>query len=284
MCARPSSHRPSPVAVAPVSSSSRPPAMASFLKAFNASLVRRPMLTQCASSAVMFGIGDVLAQQAFEKKGTDHDFLRTARTAFYGGALFGPLLTKWLDVLNRLKVQSRVREVVYKVWLDQTVFTPGVVGFFFTSMTLLEGKSFSDAQERLSKVIRPPRQTRPPRAQRVSHSPPHSVRVRPPRARTPCPLLASARNAHAPPAQAYVPTLVRNWGVFVPTQVLNFAFVPPQYRFFTIGTVALFWNAYLSAVNASNARGAEAAHAGLLEKAEAGLGAPPADAALAVKA
>ena len=31
------------------------------------------MLTQCASSAVMFGVGDILAQQAFEKKGTQHD-------------------------------------------------------------------------------------------------------------------------------------------------------------------------------------------------------------------
>lgn len=31
------------------------------------------MLTQCASSAVMFGVGDILAQQAFEKKGTKHD-------------------------------------------------------------------------------------------------------------------------------------------------------------------------------------------------------------------
>lgn len=65
-------------------------AMASFLKAFkyahflsaslplldpshSASLVRRPMFTQCASSAVMFGVGDILAQQAFEKKGTKHD-------------------------------------------------------------------------------------------------------------------------------------------------------------------------------------------------------------------
>ncbi|KAI0724744.1 hypothetical protein C8Q72DRAFT_856795 [Fomitopsis betulina] len=205
--------------------------MASFLKAFNASLVRRPMLTQCASSAVMFGVGDILAQQAFEKKGTKHDFLRTARTAFYGGALFGPLLTKWLVVLQRLKVQSRVREVAYKVWLDQTVFTPGVIGFFFTSMTLLEGKSFQDAQQRVT--------------------------------------------------EAYVPTLIRNWGVFVPTQILNFWLVPAQYRFFAVNFVALFWNAYLSAVNARTAQASELVDAHRLEEIEAGVGAPT-DGALAV--
>jgi len=180
--------------------------MASFLAAFNASLVRRPMLTQCAASGFMFGMGDVIAQQAFEKKGKDHDFLRTARTAFYGGALFGPLLTKWLQVLNRLQFSSPVKSVMYKVYLDQSVFTPVVVGFFFGSMTLMEGKTIADAQERIK--------------------------------------------------QSYVPTLLRNWCVFVPTQVINFAFVPPHLRFFTIGVVALFWNAYLSAVNAKDANAA----------------------------
>ncbi|TFY75678.1 hypothetical protein EWM64_g8335 [Hericium alpestre] len=50
---------------------------------------------------------------------------------------------------------------------------------------------------------------------------------------------------------AYVPTLLRNWGVFVPAQVLNFAVVPPQLRFAFIGVVSLFWNTYLSAVNAA---------------------------------
>ncbi|EED79981.1 predicted protein [Postia placenta Mad-698-R] len=181
--------------------------MASFLAAFNASLIRRPMLTQCAASGVMFGIGDVLAQQAFEKKGRDHDFVRTARTAFYGGCLFGPLLTKWLGLLNRIQVKSPVKSVIYKVYLDQTVFTPAVIGFFFGSMTLMEGKSIAAAQERI--------------------------------------------------AQSYVPTLLRNWCVFVPTQVINFAFVPAHLRFFTIGVVALFWNAYLSAVNAKSAPAAE---------------------------
>ena len=29
------------------------------------------MVTQCATSFVLFGTGDILAQQAFEKKGSD---------------------------------------------------------------------------------------------------------------------------------------------------------------------------------------------------------------------
>ncbi|EMD42362.1 mammalian peroxisomal membrane protein-like protein [Gelatoporia subvermispora B] len=129
--------------------------MASFLRAFNASLVRRPMATQCITSAVLFGTGDVLAQQVGEGKGRDHDFTRTARAAFYGGALFGPALTKWLQLLNRLKFQTKTKAVMYRVYLDQLVFTPVVVCFFFGSMTFLEGYGFSEAQKRISQSYVP---------------------------------------------------------------------------------------------------------------------------------
>ena len=42
--------------------------------------------------------------------------------------------------------------------------------------------------------------------------------------------------------QAYVPTLIRNWGVFVPTQLINFSLVPPHLRMVTVGVVSLFWS------------------------------------------
>ncbi|RDX44059.1 hypothetical protein K466DRAFT_437780, partial [Polyporus arcularius HHB13444] len=174
--------------------------MSRLLHAFNQALIRKPLVTQCATSFVLFGTGDVLAQQAFEKKGANHDWMRTARLSFYGGAIFGPILTKWLQFLNRMQFASPTKAVAYKVYLDQFVFTPGVVAMFFGSLTLLEGKSVTDAKERIS--------------------------------------------------DAYVPTLLRNWGVFIPTQVVNFAIVPPHMRFVTVGVVSLFWNAYLSSVNA----------------------------------
>ncbi|KAI0698639.1 hypothetical protein C8Q76DRAFT_756953 [Earliella scabrosa] len=185
--------------------------MSRLLHAFNTSLIRRPLLTQCATSFVLFGTGDVLAQQAFEKKGANHDFMRTARLSFYGGAMFGPLLTKWLQLLNRLQFSSPTKAVAYKVYLDQFVFTPGVIAFFFGSLTLLEGKSVGDAKERIQ--------------------------------------------------EAYVPTLIRNWGVFIPTQIFNFAVVPQHLRFVTVSVVALFWNAYLSSVNARKQLEIAAEHA-----------------------
>ncbi|KIJ64164.1 hypothetical protein HYDPIDRAFT_132794 [Hydnomerulius pinastri MD-312] len=174
--------------------------MASFLRIYNAALMRRPMLAQSATAAFLFGAGDVIAQQAIERQGKNHDFMRTARLTFYGGAFFGPALTKWYQLLNRIKFSSPTKGVIYRVWLDQAVLTPVAVGFFFGAMTMLEGKSISDAQERIS--------------------------------------------------TNYQPTLIRNWTVFIPTQIINFAIVPHHLRFVVVSVVSLFWNTYLSAVNA----------------------------------
>ncbi|KAG0700340.1 hypothetical protein DFH29DRAFT_932631 [Suillus ampliporus] len=176
--------------------------MASILRLYNAALIRRPMFAQSATAALLFGAGDVIAQQAIERQGKNHDFMRTARLTFYGGAFFGPALTKWYQLLNRIKFPSPTKAVIYRVWLDQAILTPVAVGFFFGTMSIMEGKGISGAQDRIS--------------------------------------------------TAYTPTLIRNWGVFIPTQIINFAIVPHHLRFVVVSVVSLFWNTYLSAINASS--------------------------------
>ncbi|KAI0344924.1 hypothetical protein BDW22DRAFT_1353736 [Trametopsis cervina] len=184
--------------------------MASVLRAYNAVLQRRPVIAQCATSAVLFGASDIVAQQMVAKKGIrEHDYMRTLRATFYGGALFGPAVTKWFQLLNRIKFSTPTRTTVFRVYLDQFMFAPCVVGFYFGSMTLMEGKTISDAQARIEK--------------------------------------------------AYVPTLVRNWAVFIPTQLVNFAIVPPHLRVLVVGVVSLFWNTYLSIANAQSEQAVEVA-------------------------
>lgn len=119
-------------------------------------LIQRPFLTQCLSSAVLFGAGDVLAQEAVEKRGwerydvrfapfilslstiaTSHILssskknwwnnilitlqcfrpqpIRTLRLSLYGGAFFGPPVTKWFQFLGRLQFASPTKAVVYRV-------------------------------------------------------------------------------------------------------------------------------------------------------------------------
>ncbi|KAJ7359762.1 hypothetical protein DFH08DRAFT_416647 [Mycena albidolilacea] len=182
--------------------------MTSFFRAYNALLIRRPMAAQCGTAALLFGAGDIIAQQAVERKGKEHDFARTARLTFYGGAMFGPAMTKWYQLLNRIQFQTPTKAIVYRVWLDQCVLTPGAVIVFFGSMALLEGKP-NDIVPRIG--------------------------------------------------AGYVPTLLRNWAVFVPTQIINFWLVPPHLRFVVVSVVSLFWNTYLSVANSMAKKHGEAA-------------------------
>lgn len=57
-----------------------------MLRWYQARLKTSPLLTQAVTTAILFGTGDVLAQQAVERKGYEgHDLVRTTRMAGYGG-------------------------------------------------------------------------------------------------------------------------------------------------------------------------------------------------------
>jgi hypothetical protein len=50
----------------------------------SAALIRRPMVAQCGTAAVLFGTGDLIAQQAIEKKGLKgHDVRSFSSVLFH---------------------------------------------------------------------------------------------------------------------------------------------------------------------------------------------------------
>ncbi|GAA6042261.1 hypothetical protein JCM8097_000602 [Rhodosporidiobolus ruineniae] len=124
--------------------------MASILRAYNSALIRRPYATGSVTAAVLFGAGDVLAQQGIEKRGKEHDYLRTLRLSAYGGLIFAPVVTRFYAGLERIKFQSAIATTAARVAMDQVVLTPIMVGVFFTAQTFLEGKGVGEAKERLS--------------------------------------------------------------------------------------------------------------------------------------
>ncbi|KAF2235281.1 hypothetical protein EV356DRAFT_500499 [Viridothelium virens] len=113
-----------------------------MLRWYQAKLARRPLLTQAVTSAVLFATGDVLAQQAVEKRGAkNHDFARTARMTLYGGAIFGPAATLWYSFLQR-RIHFPTRpnlQILAQVGCDQCIFAPTNAAVFLSSMTFLEG-------------------------------------------------------------------------------------------------------------------------------------------------
>ena len=62
---------------------------------FSSSLLRRPMMTQCITAAVLFGTGDILAQQAVEGKGRNHDVSKSSTWGFCP-FFFGQSPGSWL--------------------------------------------------------------------------------------------------------------------------------------------------------------------------------------------
>ncbi|KAJ5273782.1 Mpv17/PMP22 [Penicillium angulare] len=112
-----------------------------MLRWYQARLAKRPILTASVTSAVLFGSGDVLAQQAVDRKGLEkHDFARTGRMALYGGAVFGPVATGWYRVLqNHIVFKSTAVTTVARVAADQFAFAPVQLTCFLSAMAVMEG-------------------------------------------------------------------------------------------------------------------------------------------------
>ncbi|KAL4892862.1 hypothetical protein BDV59DRAFT_178821 [Aspergillus ambiguus] len=104
-------------------------------------LAKQPILTASVTSAVLFGSGDVLAQQAVDRRGFQkHDMARTGRMALYGGAIFGPAATTWFAFLQRrIVLKSTKATILARVACDQGLFTPIHLTCFLSSMAIMEG-------------------------------------------------------------------------------------------------------------------------------------------------
>ncbi|KAI9376463.1 integral membrane protein, Mpv17/PMP22 family [Aspergillus egyptiacus] len=112
-----------------------------MLRWYQAKLAKQPMLTASVTSAVLFGSGDVLAQQLVDRRGFEkHDMARTGRMVFYGGAVFGPVATMWFGFLQRnIVLKNAKATIAARVVADQAFFAPTHLTFFLTSMALMEG-------------------------------------------------------------------------------------------------------------------------------------------------
>ncbi|KAI1484505.1 hypothetical protein F5X96DRAFT_663943 [Biscogniauxia mediterranea] len=129
-----------------------------MLRWYQRKLASRPLLTQAVTTAVLFGVGDVTAQQVVEKKGIEkHELARTGRMVLYGGAVFGPAATTWFGILQRhVVLRNKNAEMLARVAADQLLFAPTFIGVFLSSMAVMEGGS---PKEKLDRSYMPALQT-----------------------------------------------------------------------------------------------------------------------------
>lgn len=81
--------------------------MAAVFHAYIRLLQRYTLPVQMATGAATGTLGDLIAQQAVERKGRAHDFDRTKRLALYSSCIFAPVANRWHWVLNRIHVGGK---------------------------------------------------------------------------------------------------------------------------------------------------------------------------------
>lgn len=123
------------------------------------------MTTNAVTTGSLFGIGDVSAQFLFptadmastnrkKKERNSYDFARTARAVIYGSMIFSFIGDKWYKFLN-FKVVLPIKpkyswfNQLYRVTVDQLLFAPLGLPFYFGCMTAMEGKSMKYAKEKI---------------------------------------------------------------------------------------------------------------------------------------
>ena len=124
-----------------------------LLHLYEASLKRRPKTTNAIMTGALFGIGDVSAQLLFPTSKIDkgYDYKRTARAVVYGSLIFSFIGDKWYKILNNRiymgnKPQYHWSNMVLRVAVDQLAFAPLGLPFYFTCMSIMEGRSFDVAK------------------------------------------------------------------------------------------------------------------------------------------
>ena len=97
---------------------------------------------------VLVAAGDVITQQFAEQRGTNHDFRRTARMGVVG-LVIGPVLRSWYLTLERIVPGTAKTAGFKKMLLDQSLFAPVMICFFFSVSETLAGKRPHEIKEML---------------------------------------------------------------------------------------------------------------------------------------
>jgi protein Mpv17 len=114
---------------------------------YTAALSRRPILTKVFTAGTLMFIGDFLAQKLDKKP---FDLKRDAVLTTYASAMT-PIVHYWYNFVEKSFPGGSMRNAFKKVACDQLLFAPIGMGLFLTVTTLMEGKSFEEAKQKLKK-------------------------------------------------------------------------------------------------------------------------------------
>ena len=96
---------------------------------YDQTLQKRPLITQCITAGTLSALGDIVAQQVFEKPDS-HNFSRTLKMTCFGFFYYAPLISRWMVLAEKLFPGRSPASLMKKIIMDQTIISSGLtVGF-----------------------------------------------------------------------------------------------------------------------------------------------------------
>ncbi|KAG0141059.1 hypothetical protein CROQUDRAFT_664333 [Cronartium quercuum f. sp. fusiforme G11] len=122
-----------------------------LLNAYTRLLKERTLFTQVTTAGIIFPTSDAIAQHLIDKKAwIEHDYARTLRYVVYGALAWTPIANRWHAFLNSIVFSTPFRTMVGRIATDMTIFAPFATAYFFTTMGIMEGKSWQDIRTGLN--------------------------------------------------------------------------------------------------------------------------------------
>ncbi|KAK5879717.1 hypothetical protein CesoFtcFv8_022811 [Champsocephalus esox] len=126
--------------------------MAGLWKSYQVLMTKYPWSVQIVTAGSLMGVGDVISQQLFERRGLNHhNVQRTAKMMSIGFFFVGPVIGSWYKVLDRLVVGGTKSAAVKKMLADQLCFAPCFLGAFISISGALNGLTLEDNVTRLKR-------------------------------------------------------------------------------------------------------------------------------------
>ena len=191
-----------------------------------AALRARPLLFNCTTSSILWGVGDFAAQQI---QGGDYDVKRTMVNSSWGGGVFAPIFFYWWKALDaRYPTSAGLVNAAKKVAINQLlVAVPINAGYFayaIFSSRVIDGISGSSLFNSCSSVSK---------EEDVSDKPSRAWR-------------GMQAEIHEKISSDIVFVTLRSFYFWPLANGLNVVFVPPQARVHFISVCSAIWTCFLS--------------------------------------
>ncbi|XP_077782806.1 mitochondrial inner membrane protein Mpv17 isoform X4 [Podarcis muralis] len=126
--------------------------MAALWRGYQRLMARHPWKVQIGTAGTLVGVGDVISQQAVERRGlAGHSSRRTLKMMAIGFCFVGPVIGGWYHVLDHLVPGTTRVAAFQKMLLDQAGFAPCFLGSFLAVAGALNGLSLEENWDKIKR-------------------------------------------------------------------------------------------------------------------------------------